>query len=723
MSLVCVLLYSGMLIIVQIYRTAAKLVGNMSTHLSSLNSVEVTKVKSYALLDVEHDDEHVWLCFEDGTRFAQLNTRLSEVIPLVFEASPKVTMQALVDVIGFRQAAERATKSTDATLRVGINVLGPLTTRDEVGQILSKGRVYLQVPDCIPDGIVYNNPHVLELGEAADASVSEPQVKSQSTPEPGHQQDFQAAVNDIYKSLKRRSNLQKMAADASLRTELLPHQQEALDFMVQREDGPVPDSFSLWREIDPDDDSSGYRNRVTKTFSTQRPAEIGGGVLADAMGLGKTLSVLALIARSRKVALDWSNDVNDDTSVVEMDPAKRRSRATLVLVSSYLLLNHWLSEISRHMNDSILVVKYHGQRRERKLDSIANADIVLTTYHTLATEMASNGSPLHDLIWYRTVLDEAHIIRHRQTTFYGACSKLSSVNRWCLTGTPIQNTLDDIGALFTYIKVKPFDNMTTFRCYITIPFEERQGRRADAAKRLATLIDSLCLRRTREVVNFPKPTEILRPLKLSPPEAEQYVLTKNMVNRVVKQHHGEIEHNNAFGLFQAQLQLRLLCNHGTFQNPFSWTTHRNVVNERESIAEIFGHGKELRCACCGQPLPVTSTNSVISPSTTCNHVCCLECLEQSVDVDEDDFNLQLSKCPVCASQNISSTLKRRPGQHSGLQLSADYFRQNGMSTKLDALMADLRKGITPSKRYVQKIGNGAELITSQHCLLLLDSYS
>lgn len=115
---------------------------------------------------------HVWLCFDDGSRFAQLNARLSDVIPLALDVS-KVTMQGLVDLVGFRQAAERATKATDATVRVGINVHGPLDARDEVGEILSKGKVWLQEPDYIPEGTVYDNPHIMRLDELPEEPTPE----------------------------------------------------------------------------------------------------------------------------------------------------------------------------------------------------------------------------------------------------------------------------------------------------------------------------------------------------------------------------------------------------------------------------------------------------------------------------------------------------------------------------------------------------------------------
>jgi len=59
-----------------------------------------------------------------------------------------------------------------------------------------------------------------------------------------------------------------------------------------------------------------------------------------------------------------------------------------------------------HTGDSLRVTKYHGQTRQRELDVLKDSDLVITTYNTLATEVAAKKSLLHKLYWYRVVLDE-----------------------------------------------------------------------------------------------------------------------------------------------------------------------------------------------------------------------------------------------------------------------------------------------------------------------------
>ncbi len=664
-----------------------------------LSSSDVPKISGHAVFRVGHTADGVWLCFGDGTRFAQLNAHISKILPTILNVE-HVELEGLVDLVTFRQTIERARKSDEASLRVSINVYGMQNEKDLVGRELSKGKIFLQQPDFPRLGAVYENPHFLQLDTFCDEEpvfdITNPEEQQEVEAIP--EEDFRATVGNIYRSLKRGAHLQELEADASLRTQLLPHQREALDFMTQREAGPIEEQFCLWRREESEaEEESCYRHVITKALSHDQPPETGGGVLADAMGLGKTLSILSLFAKTRDAAQDWACSYRESSSL-ELDAAKRPSRATLVLVSSYLLLNHWVAEVNRHLKGTCHLIKHHGQRRERKAAIIANSDIVLTTYHTLAAEMADGVSPLHGIVWYRIVLDEAHIIRHRQTTFYQTCLQLTAVNRWCLTGTPIQNTLDDIGALFSFIKVRPFDSIGTFRSYITMPFDERHERRNIAAERLATLLDSLCLRRTRDVVELPPQRDVLRELVLAPAEREQYQQTKDMMNRAIRQRFGEIDRKNVFGLFQAQLQLRLFCNHGTFQNPFSWTNHRNMVTERESALDLFGQSGEVTCACCQQPSPITSTNSIYSRYYNCRHICCLECLEQTADGQDIEPELRASRCPVCETSVMGDRKKKRFQQGVNLEATVGYFRETGFSTKMEALTADVEAGLWSSKR-------------------------
>ena len=65
--------------------------------------------------------------------------------------------------------------------------------------------------------------------------------------------------------------------------------------------------------------------------------------------------------------------------------------------------------------------------------------------------------------WYRVILDEAQSIKNKLTRCSIAASALKSERRWCLSGTPIQNNIDDLYSLYRFLKIEPYCNYRFFR--------------------------------------------------------------------------------------------------------------------------------------------------------------------------------------------------------------------------------------------------------------------
>jgi SWI/SNF-related matrix-associated actin-dependent regulator of chromatin subfamily A3 len=65
-----------------------------------------------------------------------------------------------------------------------------------------------------------------------------------------------------------------------------------------------------------------------------------------------------------------------------------------------------LTRLPRHLDGTLKVKMYYGQKRETTAMILADADIILTTYHTLAADFAAKKGPIHEIAWYRIVLDE-----------------------------------------------------------------------------------------------------------------------------------------------------------------------------------------------------------------------------------------------------------------------------------------------------------------------------
>jgi len=236
-----------------------------------------------------------------------------------------------------------------------------------------------------------------------------------------------------------------------------------------------------------------------------------------------------------------------------------------------------------------------------------------------------------------------------------------------------------------------------FRRFVAIPFDESEERREVATKNLTLLLESLCLRRSRDLLHLPEPHHRTKTISFSPEEREQYEQTKHSMNRALRHRVGDSHSKSIFGMFQVQLQLRILCNHGTYQQPFSWA-RRSLQDEREdALCSLGGYG-EVNCSVCRQSLPVLDSNNLYQKYPgRCAHIICTECLCQNEQVT----GLALKsgkKCPICAATGVD-TSETRP--HAKIEERKDaYLRQQGHSSKILALISDIRENLGQTKRYV-----------------------
>jgi SWI/SNF-related matrix-associated actin-dependent regulator of chromatin subfamily A3 len=232
-----------------------------------------------------------------------------------------------------------------------------------------------------------------------------------------------------------------------------------------------------------------------------------------------------------------------------------------------------------------------------------------------------------------------------------------------------------------------------------------------------TTFNALLLRRTRELIPSPPLRHRVRELKFTPQERDQYEETKKILIPIIKSRAGEYEKFSKSRLFQANLQLRIICNHGTYQVPFSWSK-RIKRDEREAAISVLGKNAEVLCSLCQQPTSILASNKIDSPFIQeCAHASCSECLGDSPGVI---VGSQRQNCTLCLGlgkgqhdgrqTNLPSLANALPSprdvemgnvseQSPGLIDDSDYyFRQGGYSTKMEALLADVRQDLWSTKR-------------------------
>jgi SWI/SNF-related matrix-associated actin-dependent regulator of chromatin subfamily A3 len=209
-------------VLAQIYRAAVKLMGDMSEVHTKLNSEIMSQAAAHWSFGITKDTSQLYLIFRDGTRLGLLNAHTAKALDSITNL-PSVQLDALVDLVALRETMCRATKASDATIRVNINVYGTREARKEVGDQLSRGKVYLQHPDQKRGASIYDNPHVLQLpGMNTSNQNLKPDGVVESASKADKAEQFKSAVSNVYASLKRSSHLKRMAGDNRLRTPLLP---------------------------------------------------------------------------------------------------------------------------------------------------------------------------------------------------------------------------------------------------------------------------------------------------------------------------------------------------------------------------------------------------------------------------------------------------------------------------------------------------------------------
>ncbi|KAH6991382.1 SNF2 family N-terminal domain-containing protein [Ilyonectria sp. MPI-CAGE-AT-0026] len=631
----------------------------------------------------------------NGEIFAQVSELASRGLAEL-QDYPSVEIVAFVETTRLERVFARAKRPSEATLKTEVNLYGSIDDAKVIGDKLCAAKMFLQDPEHGTENVEYCNPHIAQFPgieepvlTTMDNSFSTGIQKSAKAVRE-ERENFDQTVSAIYHSLSRSRNLERMQAGTMIQTPLLPHQETALCFMMQRELGPIPLEFRLWvpeRNLM----TTLYRHQLTDAESADQPNELGGGILADDMGMGKSLSTLALITATLEDAHSWSQ-------YGAANFEKCRSRATLVIVPSTLIMNSWLKEIETRLHKSIKVGRYYGKGRNVENKEYLDLDIVFTTYHTVAYSMNQTESTIFSIKWFRIVLDEAHMIRRQETTLHQAASQLSANYRWCLTGTPIQNHLEDLGSLLSFLRLSQFENKAVFRKHIILPFADDI---IAASKKFATLLDSVCLRRTQDLLHLPNISQNHHYITLTESERRQYDETLTAMASFIKEKASlNPDKRDSFGIFQAQLQLRLLCNHGTFQKRLARKAHRDRKAEREDFLYSLGSNAEITCSSCGIPIPVFDllggSNSFNHP---CGHKLCQECISESQGDLGASSGVFTAPCPLCKMM-----VEQRPSDQGSSAESwgntEGYFNQTGFSSKMNALMKDLEGNPTDAKSII-----------------------
>ncbi|KAI3982825.1 hypothetical protein MKX01_010308 [Papaver californicum] len=487
-----------------------------------------------------------------------------------------------------------------------------------------------------------------------------------------------------------------------------------------------------------------------------------GGILADDQGLGKTVSMIALIQMQRHlqsksaaeevqtVPTEALNLDDDDEGVVselekvkdipDSDEVKKipevstsvssfqsgRPAAGTLVVCPASILRQWARELEDKVTESakLSVLTYHGGNRTRDPVELAKYDVVLTTYAIVTNEVPKqplvddddedgkngekygissefsgskkrkntanagkkgkkgkkginglgfdcNSGTLARVRWFRVILDEAQTIKNHRTQVARACSGLRAKRRWCLSGTPIQNSVDDLFSYFRFLKYDPYSVYKSFVTSIKFPISRNSS---NGYKKLQAVLKTIMLRRTKgtlldgePIINLPSKTVNLTKVEFSAEERAFYSKLESDSRSQFKAYAaaGTLNQNYA-NILLMLLRLRQACDHPFLVKGY----HSNSAGEasiktakklpKEQLMDLLNNleASLAICGLCNDP----PEDGVV---TICRHVFCYQCVSEYLTGDdnlcpEPGCKGQLSNAVVFSKATLLSCISDEP---------------------------------------------------------------
>ncbi|KAJ3021634.1 DNA helicase rad5 [Thoreauomyces humboldtii] len=344
-------------------------------------------------------------------------------------------------------------------------------------------------------------------------------------------------VEILYNKARTFENVQEMEPKDGLTVNLRGYQKQALQWMSTRENltkDPSDHSIHpLWEEYVLPPEEAGaesapfYFNPYTGELSLNFPSaadQTRGGILADEMGLGKTIETLALIHSNRPSAGDMDDHAADAYNFnkkfnAKLDNVQLPATRSTLIVCPVSLIAQWRDEVvTRFRANALTCALHYGSERTLTVSDLTkrNApDVVITSYGVVSSEGGEAKGKKPSLIfgveWFRVVLDEAHWIKNKQTWMAKSCFKIEAKRRWAVTGTPIQNRLEDLFSLSHFLRLEPWQNFGYWRRFITIPFENKDPKALDVVQ---SILEPIVLRRQKSTPYGPE----RRPIVELPPK-------------------------------------------------------------------------------------------------------------------------------------------------------------------------------------------------------------
>lgn len=265
-----------------------------------------------------------------------------------------------------------------------------------------------------------------------------------------------------------------------------------------------------------------------------------GGILADDMGLGKTIQTLAFLH--------------------DLYIKQKRTQPSLLVLPTSLIFN-WKEEISRHAPK---LRYYDSTGNQRDLEYIhkqvtakkPDFHLVLTTYGTALRDIEH----IQKINWYYLILDESQQIKNPQSLTHKAVRTIPAEHRLALTGTPIENNLNELWAQFAVLNPGMLGGQDYFRNTFMLPIQKDSN--TAQADKLKQMIYPFILRRLKRDVahELSEKTESTLHIEMTPKQKKLYQQIKQFYrHEITSQIDKAGIEKSRFKILEGLLRLRQVC--------------------------------------------------------------------------------------------------------------------------------------------------------------------
>lgn len=369
----------------------------------------------------------------------------------------------------------------------------------------------------------------------------------------------------------------------------------------------------------------------TLKWMEKREKEIGGGMLLNEAGTGKSICLLNTI-------------VNNPVNTLIICPAG--------------IIDNWCNEIEKHTNiDRLSVLKYYGPGRQIYTVNIGKQIIYITSYSIISREFTGkkfeSKSLINKIKFERIILDEAHYIRNHRSNNFESVIKISEIQetiryRWVVTATPIFNKINDAYSYFNFLGLEAIDDRSQWTTRIS---KDINGIKIVNEWFIKHSISFKKENVLKEELSNKKETKII--LKFSEPEQEFYnalkeysvVRMKALMKRIKNLHKSLVDDKETIQkLLRSNVMVYILRLKQCCDSPMliidSMRRLKNVntIDDAIETLKFFNESvnQEEECPICYD----TVANYIADP---CGHKCCGDCWNRM-------SNLNITTCPKCRSE-------------------------------------------------------------------------